>query len=136
MIIKDCRGYELEKAQSNTPEDFFNQSEVTYIEDGEEKTLHVLYVRYFDEFAKEFTPYSANPLFAAGGKEIYLYDIAAIVCLLKNPDFRTRKRVYINTIKEFASYFEGVNFEKLPEVFETLGQKKEYKFTKDSEFII
>ncbi|RFU69045.1 hypothetical protein [Bacillus sp. V59.32b] len=136
MIIKDCRGYELEKAQSNTPEDFFNQSEVTYIENGEEKTLHVLYVRYFDEFAKEFTPYSANPLFTAGGKEIYLYDIAAIVCLLKNPDFRTRKRVYINTKKEFASYFERVNFDKLPEVFEALEQKKEYKFTKDLEFII
>lgn len=136
MIIKDCRGYQLEKAQSNSPEDFFNQSEVTYIEDGEEKTFRVLYVRYFEEFVKEFTPYAANPLFTAGGKEIYLYDIAAIVCLLTTPDFRKRKRVYINQKREFASIFEGVNFERLPEIFEALQQKKEYKFAKDLELII
>lgn len=135
MIIKECRGYELEKAQSNTSEDFFNRSEVTYIEDGEEKTFHVLYVRYFDEFVNEFTPYSENPLFSAGGREIYLYDIAALVCLLKNPGFHSRKRVFINSKQEFVSYFRGVNFEKLPEIFEALQKQKEYKLNTALEFI-
>ncbi len=49
MLLKKCEGYELEKEKSNTSEDFFNRSEVVYVENGKEKTLHVLYVRYFDE---------------------------------------------------------------------------------------
>ncbi|RUQ26533.1 hypothetical protein ELQ35_18550 [Peribacillus cavernae] len=134
--MKECRGYELEKGQSNTFEDFFNQSEVTYIEDGEVKSFYVLYVRYFDESVHEFTPYSENPLFSAGERDIYLYDITALVCLLKNPDFRARKRVYINSIKEFASYFNGFNLEKLPEVFQALQQEKEYKLSTNSLFTI
>jgi hypothetical protein len=136
IIIKECRGYMLAKTQSNTPEDFFNQSEVTYIEDGEEKTLHVLYVRYFDEFVAEFTPFSESPLFSAGGRDIHLYDIAAIVCLMKDPGFRKRKRVYIHTKKEFVSYFQGVNFKKLPEVFQALEQNKAYELRTASELII
>ncbi|RFU65587.1 hypothetical protein [Peribacillus glennii] len=135
MIIKECKGYELEKAQSNSPEDFFNRSLVTYIEDGEEKTFHVLYVRYFDEFINEFTSYSGNPLFSAAGREIFLYDIAALVCLLKNPGFRSRKRVFINTKEEFTSYFSGLDLRKLPEVFESLGQLKEYRLDPGVSFI-
>ena len=66
MLIKECMGYELEKEKSNTSEDFFNRSEVTFVEDGEVRTLHVLYLRYFDEFLHEFTPYQQDPVWSKG----------------------------------------------------------------------
>ncbi|RFU67793.1 hypothetical protein D0469_13780 [Peribacillus saganii] len=136
MLIKDCRGYELEKEKSNTSEDFFNRSEVTYIENGQEKTLHVLYVRFFDESVLSFTPYSENPLFTSGGSEFYLKDIAGIVCLLANPGFRSRKRVYINSVKEFSSYFEKINYQKLEELIEGIINKNGYEVVSPLDFTL
>ncbi|MDP4162507.1 MAG: hypothetical protein Q8898_05320 [Bacillota bacterium] len=136
MLIKECRGYELIKEQSNTSEDFFNRSEITFTEDGTEKTLHVLYVRYFDESFSEFTPFNQEPLFIEGGREVFLKDIVALVCLLKNPGLRKRKRLYISSKQEFASYFQGIDFQKLPEVFRILGQKQNYELSSPLEFII
>jgi hypothetical protein len=127
LIIKECIGYELEKAQSNTSEDFFNRSEVTFLEDGEERTFHLLYVRFFDELRAEVTPFKEDPLFTIGEREIYFRDIVALICLIKNPGFRNRKRVYINSQEEMASYFEGFQFEKLPEIFEMISTKNSYK---------
>lgn len=127
MRIRQCRGYELEKAQPNTSEDFFNRSEVTFWEDGEEKTLHVLYVRYFDQLFPSFTPYEQDPIFHAGGRDVYFKDIVALVCLLHNPGFRHRKRVYINEEKEFRRYFEQIEYAKLPDVFAALEAKREYE---------
>lgn len=37
MLINQSGGYELEKEKSNTSEDFFNRSEVTFVDEGEEK---------------------------------------------------------------------------------------------------
>ena len=135
MLIKECIGYELEKEKSNTSEDFFNRSEVTFSEDGVEKTLHVLYVRYFDELFNEFTPFTKDPIF---GEEIKVTfkDIVALVCLLKNPGLRNRKRLYINSKQEFTSYFQDVDFNKLPEVFHSLNQKKSYELRSPLEFIL
>src|SRR5687768_7905199 len=123
MLIKQCVGYELEKEKSNTSEDFFNRSEVTFVENGKEKTLHVLYVRFFDELIGSITPYEADPVFKAGSREVYLRDLVAIAALLKNPGYRHRKRVYINVQKEFADIFNGLEFSKLPEIFESIEQK-------------
>lgn len=125
MLIKECIGYELEKEKSNTSEDFFNRSEVTFIEGSEEKTLHVLYVRYFDEFFQEFTPYQQNPIFTKDDIEVTFKDIVALVCLIKNPGLRNRKRLYINSKQEFVSYFEDIDFEKLPEI--VLAVKQNHK---------
>jgi hypothetical protein len=127
MHILECKGYELEKAQPNTSEDFFNRSEVRFVEDGEEKTLHLLYIRYFDEMFSQITPFETDPVFTVSGKEVYFRDLVAIVCLLKNPSFRHRKRVYINTQKEFTQYFSGVNFEKLQELFQQMIQNGGYE---------
>ncbi|MGJ7909318.1 hypothetical protein [Neobacillus sp. LXY-1] len=135
MFIKQCRGYELEKEKSNTSEDFFNRSEVTFVENGEEKTLHVLYVRYFDESFQEFTPFQSDPIITQDGLEVAFKDIVALVCLLKNPGLRARKRVYINSKYEFASYFQDVDFEKLPEIFISLKQKNGYELSSPLEFI-
>lgn len=124
MIIKKCIGYELKKEKPNTSEDFFNRSEVTYVLDGQEKTLHVLYVRYFDELINEFTPFEEDPIFKVANREVYVKDIVALVCLLKNPDLKERKRIYINTQKEFVSYVQGVNFSELELIFHAIEEKQ------------
>lgn len=136
MLIKQCKGYELEKEKSNTSEDFFNRSEITFEEDGQEKTLHVLYVRYFDELAHEFTPFESSPIFKAGPREVEFKDIVALICLLKNPGFRHRKRVYINSKLEFAAYFQDVDYTKLPAIFEDLETKKIFNLRSPLEYIV
>ncbi|MDQ0197444.1 hypothetical protein [Neobacillus ginsengisoli] len=136
MLIKECIGYELEKEKSNTSEDFFNRSEVTFIEDGMEKTLHVLYVRYFDEVFTEFTPLAQNPIWKEGENEVLFRDIVALVCLIKNPGLRHRKRLYINSKHEFASYFQDIDFKKLPDIFLSLKQKKSFELRSPLEFIL
>jgi hypothetical protein len=136
LLIKECKGFELEKEKSNTSEDFFNRSEVTFIEDGQEKTLHVLYVRYFDELFHEFSPYKQDPIIVHEGYEVNFKDIVALVCLLKNPGLRTRKRLYINSKHEFATCFQEINFNKLPEIFLALQQKKEFELVTPLEFIL
>lgn len=136
MLIKECKGYELEKEQSNTSEDFFNRSEITFIEDGVEKTLHVLYVRYFDQLFNEFTPYENDPIWKQGEHEILFREIVALVCLIKNPGLRNRKRLYINSQQEFASYFKDVDYNKLTDIFISLSQKKSYELRSPLEFIL
>jgi hypothetical protein len=136
MRIRRCQGYELEKAQPNTSEDFFNRSEVTFFEDGVEKTLHVLYVRYFEESFPSFTPYEQDPIFTVGQRDVYFKDIVALVCLLKNPSFRHRKRIYVNEEKEFRRYFEHIEFTKLPEIFAALETNGEYELTSPLLFIV
>ncbi len=135
MLIKGYRGYELEKEKSNTSEDFFNRSEITFEDDGKEKTLHVLYVRYFDELFSEFTPFEVQPLFKAGAKDIYLKDIVALICLIKDPGLRHRKRIYINSQAEFASYFKDIDFSKLHTIFEELEAGRGYHLRSAVEFI-
>ncbi|WP_077213853.1 hypothetical protein [Bacillus dakarensis] len=135
MFIKQCKGYELEKAKPNTSEDFFNQSEVTFIEDGSEKTLHVLYVRYFDEQIEEFTPFKEDPIFEVNGRSICFKEIVALICLIKNPSNRKRKRVYINSISEFASIFQDIDYEKLKSIFQGLDGGTGYELKSPLEFI-
>lgn len=137
MKITRIKGYELEKAQSNTSEDFFNRSEVTFFEDGEERTFHVLYIRYFDETFPEFLNIGVDgdPIFKIGDKEILFKDLVALTLLIKNPSFRNRKRIYINTQEDFASYFEGVHIQKLKEIFEGVHNKGEYNLTSPLHFL-
>ncbi|OIK15523.1 hypothetical protein BIV60_09190 [Bacillus sp. MUM 116] len=132
VLINQYGGYELEKEKSNTSEDFFNRSEVTFVDDGEEKTLHVLYVRYFEEFFNEFTPYEQDPIF----DDVEFKDIVALVCLIKNPGLRHRKRVYINSKHEFAAFFQDIDFKKLPEIFQSLKQNKNYELKSPLAFIM
>jgi hypothetical protein len=136
VLIKKCFGYELEKEKSNTSEDFFNRSEITFVEDGEERTLYVLYVRYFEEFFKEFTPFEQEPVFTVEDKEIFFKDIVALICLLKNPALRKRKRLYISSKQELADYFQGVDYSKLPEIFLTLKQKNSVVLRSASDYLL
>lgn len=136
MIIKECKGYELEKEKPNTSEDYFNRSEITYVEDGVEKNLHVLYVRYYEENFKHYTPFEVNPVFQLDGKEIFIRDFVALICLLKNPGLRHRKRLYINTEKEFQFYFQDVNFEKIKDLLDELIRNQGVEIKSPLQFII
>lgn len=138
MRILNCRGYELEKAQPNTSEDFFNRSEVTFEDEGQEKTLHVLYIRYYDETFAEFIPSlsgEADPIFEIGDYKVTFKDLVAITCLIKNPSFRQRKRIYINTQEELAGYFEGVDIPKIREIFEGIDNKGHYQLSSPLDFL-
>lgn len=136
MLIKQCVGYELEKEKSNTSEDFFNRSEVTFVEDGKEKTLHVLYVRYFDELVGRITPFEQNPLFNAGNKQIFMKDLVALAALLKNPGYRHRKRVYISEQREFTDIFKGLDFNKIPGIYEGIEQNDSFEVRSPLEYIV
>lgn len=72
MNICRLHGEELQKSQSNTFEDYFNRSEVTYRDGGEERTLSVLYLRHFETALLELLPYEGDPPFAVNGRDIYL----------------------------------------------------------------
>jgi hypothetical protein len=136
MIITECKGYELEKEKPNTSEDYFNRSEITYIEDGIEKNLHVLYVRYYEEQLNKYTPFEVNPVFQFDNNEIYLRDFVALVCLMKNPGLRHRKRLYINTDKEFQYYFQDINFEEIKELLSKITNKQLVEIKSPLQFII
>ncbi|MCP8968707.1 hypothetical protein [Ectobacillus ponti] len=116
MRIKEYKGYELVKAQSNTSEDYFNRSEVTYIADGEERTLHVLYIRFFEEQLAEFTPFAADPVLEAAGEPVTFKEIVALACLLKDPALQKRKRLYFNTKEELGAFFDGQTIQAVQQV--------------------
>ncbi|PFK29142.1 hypothetical protein COI93_23560 [Bacillus cereus] len=124
MIIIGYAGYELEKAQSNTSEDFFNRSEITYILGEQEKTFSVLYVRYFEEILQEITPFEGNPVFKIEEQDIYLRDIVALACFVKNKEFRGQKRVYINATEDFQKYFDEKTVVKVQNILAELHKNK------------
>ncbi|KEK23726.1 hypothetical protein [Bacillus gaemokensis] len=124
MLVIGYVGYELEKAQPNTSEDFFNRSEMTYILDGQEKTFSVLYLRYFEEILQEFTSFEGNPVFKIEEQDIYLRDIVALACFIKNKELRGQKRVYINIIEDFQKYFDDKTMVKVQEIMIQLHKNK------------
>lgn len=136
LLLTLCKGYELEKEKPNTSEDYFNRSEIVFHEKGEEKTLHILYLRYFDEHMSEYTPYRVDPIFQVGEQEINFKDIVALICLIKNPGFRHRKRVYLNSMAEFETYFQDIDFKKLPEIFNGLAEGKGYELGSPLKYIV
>ncbi|MDP7991054.1 hypothetical protein Q9B79_14785 [Bacillus sp. MHSD_36] len=124
MIITGYAGYELEKEKPNTSEDFFNRSEVTYILNDKERTFSVLYVRYFEEVLQEITPFEGNPVCKVEEQDIYLRDIVAICCLLKENELRMQKRLYLNNIEEFQQYFDTGTVVKVQEILAELHKNK------------
>lgn len=126
MLVKACKGYELMKEKPNTSEDFFNRSEVVYEENGQEKTFQVLYVRFFDELIQEQISFHPESLFQNEDTGVSFKDIVAVCCLLSNPDLRGRKRLYINSIGEFSSYFKEIDLQSLSGLLESLARGKAY----------
>ncbi|HDR7563764.1 TPA: hypothetical protein QCX51_000932 [Bacillus mycoides] len=124
MIIIGYAGYELEKAKPNTSEDFFNRSEVTYILNNQEKTFSVLYVRYFEEILQEITPFEGNSVYKVEEQDVYLRDIVAIACLVKDKELRAQKRLYLNEVTDFQRYFDEGTVVKVQEILAELHKNK------------
>ncbi|MCU5503884.1 hypothetical protein OCB09_10985, partial [Bacillus cereus] len=108
----------------NTSEDFFNRSEVTYILNDKEKTFSVLYVRFFEEALQEITPFEGNPVYKVEEQNIYLRDIVAICCLVKDRELRAQKRLYLNNLEEFQQYFDEGTVSKVQEILAELHKNK------------
>lgn len=122
MEILECAGLELEKEKSNSPEDLFNRSSVSFKEGNEEKRLHVVYLRVFDELMPELTPFTEHPLYKGTHKNFYFYDIVALVCLMHDPELSRRKRLYLNSQEEFSAYFKNLDFDSLKQTMKRLNQ--------------
>lgn len=120
LIIKSSKGYELEKEKPNTSEDFFNRSEVVYEENGQTNTLHVLYVRFFEESLGEYTPFSQDPIVNTSEFSVTLKEVVALICLLQDDQNKNRKRVYINTQAQFAALFKDVDWARIKDIMTTL----------------
>lgn len=127
MDILKVNGYELVKEKSNTSEDYFNRSEVTFIENGEERTLSVLYVRYFEEKVSEVTSYNSDSIFQINNLDVSFKEIFALICLLKNSRFQQRKRVYINNQLEFNQLLQETDFEQVRLILETIQTEGRYQ---------
>ena len=125
IVIKECKGYELEKSKPNTSEDFFNKSLVLYEADGEEKKLEILYLRYFDEIKDQFTPFTGDPIFE---------DIVALAALIKHPEYKNRKSVYINSVEQISALLKDLPLEKIKEVFQSLESSGKYVLKNSEEF--
>lgn len=134
IVIKECKGYELEKSKSNTSEDFFNKSLVLYEADGEEKKLEILYLRYFDEIKDQFTPFTGDPIFEAGERKVQFKDIVALAALIKHPEYKNRKSVYINSVEQISALLKDLPLEKIKEVFQSLESSGKYVLKNSEEF--
>ncbi|WP_071435525.1 hypothetical protein [Bacillus kwashiorkori] len=119
MKIVKYYGYEMEKETKTSFQDYFNESIVEYIEDFQKKTLSVTYLRFFEENILQFTPFETNPLFSVGDQPIFLYDIVALVAL-QIPEYKNRKRLFINNEAEFSELFTNCNKEQIYETCQQL----------------
>ncbi len=117
MKILKCEGFVLEKTLPNTSEDFFNQSMVTYVENGLEKSFVVTYVRTFEDRMHEYTSFTGDPVFEQQGKQCTLKDIVALAVLFKDEEMKKRRRLYINDYDVFTSYLQGSDFIALMEAY-------------------
>ncbi|MDN4527335.1 hypothetical protein [Fictibacillus fluitans] len=115
MKIRSCAGYELEKAKSNSPEDFFNRSEVIYEHKGKERSFELLYVRFLEEQLQEDL---TQQLTLESGEHLAVRDIAALACLLQADGHLERRKVYINDQNEFSALFQNLDWNKLKRIWD------------------
>ncbi|MBN8208045.1 hypothetical protein JI666_04740 [Bacillus sp. NTK071] len=95
---------QLEKERSNSPEDSFVRSSVTYEEAGNQKTFYVLYPAIFALRAKEVGVWIA---------ESPVHEVVALNLL---PSYTGRKRLYISDESEFLLALEKADLSKLLEI--------------------
>ncbi|MDN4074617.1 hypothetical protein [Fictibacillus terranigra] len=114
MKIKACTGYELVKEKPNSPEEFFNRSEVVYEQDGNERNLKLLYVKYFEE---RLQPLISEQLATENGEQLMIKDIAALAALLQLKEAQKRRRIYMNNEENFRSLFQNMDWMELKEIW-------------------
>lgn len=114
MKIRSCSGFECEKAQNNSPEDLFNQSDVNYEHQGEEKVLNVTYVRYFDQYLQEQGIYDMEKT------DVPFYQIYALLILLKNGGYVDAYRLYISDTEQFLASFDQKQIDEALSIYQSV----------------
>lgn len=125
--IKQCRGYELVKSKQVSPEEFFNVSEVVYQVGSKERTLHVMFLRYFEKRFERFVPYEHNPLFQIGKRDIYFRDIVGLVCLAKDSSLQSRKRLYIHSEQELMNYCQNADYQEIEHMMRCIETERTFQ---------
>lgn len=123
MRIHEFSGIEMEKESKASFQDYFNESYVTFFEQGSAKQFSVVYLRYFEEQLQTYTPFPNNPLLTLNDNEYYLRDCLALIYFLNFPNERHRKRIFISDENEFKRIFEGMDEGKLAEMIGRLVNK-------------
>lgn len=118
MRIVASTGYELEKEKSNSPEEFFNRSEVIYEQKGAKKVFQLLYLRYFEE---QLPVHIAEPLKMAFGEDVAFRDVSALAALVNREAYQNRRKLYINNENEFHSLFADTDWANVQKLW---GQRK------------
>ena len=116
MIVTGIAYEHLEKERSNSPEDSFVRSSVTYKESGEEKVFHVLYPAVF---AKRATEEGVWP------SESPIHEVIALNLL---PLYLGRKRLYISEEAEFRQPLQNADLSKLLLIIQDIKSKGSYQY--------
>ncbi|WP_181349987.1 hypothetical protein [Thalassobacillus sp. CUG 92003] len=126
MEIVAIHGEQLEKSQKNSPEDFFNRSEVRYVDKGKEHKLNVVYVAYFDSKMSECTPFNEDVVYESDGVTFAMKDVFALIALIKKPEYKHRQRVYVSEWEEYKDYLDHMNWTEIEHVCSVLAAKETY----------
>jgi len=127
MRIASFYGIEMEKEMKTSFQDYFNESIVTYIKEGTEHTLSVVYLRYFEENITQFTNFQENPICIFKDREIFLCDIVGLVYLVKNYKKSNRKRIFISDGQEFSTIFNDFHLDELICVLEKVDKRESFE---------
>ncbi|MFC0523098.1 hypothetical protein ACFFGV_05750 [Pontibacillus salicampi] len=108
MQIITCKGYTLEKKQPNSPEDAFSLSELVYQDRQEEQKLEVTYITYFESTIAEEEKKKLYDMIE--GTPFQLKDLIALFAFIQYPEYKHRKRVFINQEANFNKLFESLHW--------------------------
>ena len=111
MIVTGISYEHLEKERSNSPEDSFVRSSVTYEESGEEKVFHVLYPVVFAERATEDGIWTSES------------PVQEVVALNLLPLYPGRKRLYISEESEFRQPLQTADLSQLLSMVQDIKSK-------------
>ncbi|MGM9925959.1 MAG: hypothetical protein ACI35R_17070 [Bacillus sp. (in: firmicutes)] len=127
LIIKEYAGYEIIKEKPASPQDSFHYSQVVYIHNGEERTLHVLYLKYFEELLADLgSPFIEGPLLKLENRNVCIKDAMALIYLLLHPEAKERKRIYISSREHFLDILEKCNYNEVILILEALEKQQTY----------
>ncbi|MGB8001088.1 MAG: hypothetical protein WCF60_13470 [Anaerobacillus sp.] len=116
MIVTGIAYEHLEKERSNSPEDSFVRSSVTYKKSGKEEVFHVLYPAFFAEKA------------TIDGVWAFESPVHEVVALNLLPVYPGRKRLYISEEDEFLRPLQAADLSRLLLMVENIKSKGSYQY--------
>ncbi|WP_377888740.1 hypothetical protein [Alkalihalobacillus sp. R86527] len=113
MRITSVVGGQLEKDRSNSPEDSFSRSTVTYVIKGDEKTFSVLYPLFFEDRAVGEGLVNADE------------SIQEMIGLCFFELFPERKRLYVSDEAEFLEALKKMDNVRIQEKLNEINTKSQ-----------